>query len=313
MMRMMRMFFILGFLAMLATPPAYSAQDSTIITDNAPVRIEPKNSGKVLEYLPLGSEVRVSSYPMAGGWYKIRSKTGIYGWIHESVLSVYKPGKDDLATKKPEDLTPRPERDRKFFLRVLGGFDFFRPDDLNAIFGFSDLNTGYTVGGEAGYFISERVAVVFRSEAMVKDIVARENTSNLQFNLATRSYPIMGGMDFYIAKLPAMRLSFGIFGGVALATSFSSQATGLSPPNVMVLQASPFTSLARLNLTRPLGRILSVFMELGYRYLRTTDIDTISATNIQGGPQIYAKDGAFRPRVIDLSGVEVGVGLGVHF
>jgi hypothetical protein len=290
---------------------ARAAQDSTIIVDNAPIRVEPKSGAKVLEYLPLGLEIRVSSFPMQGGWYKVRSKTGAYGWIHEKFLSVYKPAEDTAVRDEPTG--PKPERDRKWFVRFLGGFDFFRPDDLNDLFAFKDLNTGYTLGGEIGVFISDRVALEFRSEALVKDIVAKENASGVNFNLAIRGYPVMGGMDFYIFKLPSAKLSFGIFGGVSMATSFSTEATALPAPNIMVIQRSPFTSLARLNLTRPMGRILSVFMEFGYRYLRTEQIDTGSAIGIQGGPELFAQNGTFKTRTIDLSGVELAVGLGVHF
>jgi hypothetical protein len=248
---------------------------------------------------------------MPGGWYKIRSKTGAYGWVQEQFLSVYKPKQD--APKEDVIAGPRPERDRKFYLRIMGGFDFFRPDDLNTLFTFQDLNTGYYAGGEFGAFISERVAVIFRSEALVKDVTAKESQSGLNFNLSIRSYPTMLGFDFYVAKLPAMRLSMGVFGGVALATSFASEASSLQPPNVVVLQRQPFTSLLRANLTRPLGRILSVFMELGYRYLRTEEIDTSSANLVNGGPGVFARTGVFQTRIIDLSGVTLGVGLGIHF
>lgn len=293
----------------LAAPLARAAQDSTVISDNAPIRVEPKSGSKVLEYLPIGAEVRISSYPMPGGWYKMRSKTGAYGWIHETFLSAYKP-----APEAPtEEAGPRPERDRKWFIRGIGGFDFFAPDDLNHLFGFTDLDIGTLLSGEAGVFLAERVALVFRAEAIFKDLTARENTSGVHFNVGIRSYPVMGGMDFFFWKLPALRLSLGIFGGVALATSFSSEATSLPAQNTVVLQRSPFTTLVRLNLTRPLGRILSVFIEAGYRYLRTEDIDTQSAQSIQGGTQVYGKDGVFKSRVIDLTGPILAVGLGVHF
>jgi hypothetical protein len=304
---------LMGFMLMifLSAVQVYAAQDSTVIQDNAPIVTEPKKGAKAIEYLPIGSEVRISSYGMQGGWYKIRSKSGIYGWINEKYLSVYK--SPDEGPKEKTDYGPRPERDRKWFLRGVGGFDFFRPDDLNTLFSFTDLNTGYSLGGELGVFISERVSVCFRIEAIVKDITARERTSNINFNLSIRSYPVMGGMDFYFVKLPPLRLSLGIFGGMAMATSFASEAPALDKPNLAVLQRSPFTSYVRLNLTRPLGRIFSVFMEAGYRYLRTEEIETTATQGIQGGTAIYAKDGIFRNRVIDLSGVVIAGGVGVHF
>lgn len=302
---------ILWLLVLAST--ANAAQDSTVVVDNAPIRLEPRNNGKILEYLVVGAEIRISSYPMPGGWYKVRSKTGAYGWIHESFLSVYKPAEVNKKGKEDIPVGPRPERDRKWFLRAVGGFDFFRPDDLNTLFDFYDLNTGFYGGGELGIFVSERVAVEFRSEAVIKDVVARENISGASFNLALRAYPVMLGFDFYFMKLPAMRLSFGVFGGVALATSFGVEGASYPQPNTMVLQRQPFTSLARINLTRPLGRIISVFMEGGYRFLRTQEIDVSGAAAVNGGTEIFGKGGVFKTRSIDLSGVVLGVGIGIHF
>jgi len=298
--------------ALITATVAIAAQDSTVISENAPIRMEPKTNAKILEYLPMGTEVRISSFPMAGGWYKVRSRAGLYGWLNEKFLSVYKPAAPEQA-KNPQDAEYKPERDRKWFIRGLGGFGFFRPEDLNAVFDFQDLNTGYYAGGEFGRFISDRVAIMLRAEAMFKDIIAKEKITGIFFNLGLRSYPVMAGFDFHLLKLPAMRLSFGILGGVALATSFASEASALTAPNVMVLQRSPFTTLARLNLTRPLGRVVSVFAEIGYRYLRTDEVDTTAAADISGGRELYMKDGAYKSRIIDLSGVTAGVGIGLHF
>jgi len=144
-------------------------------------------------------------------------------------------------------------------------------------------------------------------------VTANELNTGVNFNLSIRSYPTMLGFDFYFAKLPAMRLSLGIFGGVALATSFAAEAPALQQPNITVLQRQPFTSLVRLNLTRPLGRILSVYMELGYRFLATSSIDTSIAAPVTGGPQLFAQNGVFSQPTINLSGVIAGVGLGIHF
>ncbi len=289
----------------------FAAQDTTVIDDNAPVHTEPKVGSEIIEYLPMGLEIRVSTYPVpggpgSGGWYKVRSKTGVYGWVEEKYLSTNK------VSQKSEEgpVIVKPERDRKFFIRVLGGFSFFRPEELNDVFGFSELNTGYTVGTELGFFLAERFAVSFRSEIVAKDVVAKEANTGLTFNMGIRSYPITGGFDFFFAKLPALRLSLGLFAGVALSTTFTAEAMSLSQPNTVVLDSSPFTGYARVNLTRPLGRILSIFIEGGYRYLKTTEITTLNASN---GGAVFIKDGVYRARSINLSGPVVALGLGIHF
>lgn len=288
---------------------ALAAQDSTVIEDNAPVRAEPEKNAKIIDYFPVGMEVRVSSYPLPGGWYKVRARSGMYGWVSEEHISVQKEG--EVGPRRVEVIEgPRPDRDRKWYLRFLGGYDFFQPGDLNDTFRFNDLNTGYTVGGELGYFISERVAALMRIEALLKDVVANEARSNVVFNLGIRSYPVMGGFDFYFSKEAALRLSLGVFAGVATGTTFTAEAINLSAPNTVVLSSSPFTAYVRANVTRPLGRIVSVFAELGYRHLNTSEISTVNSSN---GGGIWVVNNAFKARSIDLSGFVLAAGLGVHF
>lgn len=246
---------------------------------------------------------------MPGGWFKVRSRTGVYGWVHESFLSVGKPIQPFAVEE--EDQGPVPERDRKWFLRGGIGLDFFSPADLNDIFRFTDLDRGFLWGGEIGYFVRRRVSIAFRADFLSTDVVTKETSSGLIFNLGIRSYPVMLGLDFYFANLPAWKLSLGLFGGIALATSFSSEALSVSTPNTFVLEEAPFTGLARLNLTRPLGRILSVYIEGGYRLLKTTGLDTAGASSVNGG-QIYVRNNAFVAREIDLSGFYGTVGVGIH-
>lgn len=301
--------FVLSCGMLSASAVAWGAQDSTIIEDNAPVRAEPAANAKVIDFLPVGMEVRVSSYPLPGGWYKVRARNGMYGWIAEQYVSVQKADE----TEKPHVEViegPRPERDRKWYLRVVGGYDFFRPQDLNDAFHFNDLNTGYTVGGELGYFISERVAVLLRSEALIKDVVANESISRVTYNLGIRSYPIMGGFDFYFAKEAAFRFSLGVLAGVAASTTFTAEAINLSSPNIVVLSSNPFTTYVRANATRPLGRVVSIFAELGYRYLSSPAISTVNSSN---GGGVWVVDNSFKARQIDLSGVVLAAGLGLHF
>lgn len=295
---------------------AFAAQDSTIVSDNSPIHRIPSDQSEIIEYLPMGLEVRVSSNALSGGWYKVRSKTGIYGWVHERFLSVKKEEEkvaEEEKQKEPkDDGKPKPERDRKWFIRAMFGFSFMQPGDLNDIFRFDELNTGYAVGTEMGMFLSHIIAFSLRLEALSKDVVAKEKDSGFTYNASIRSYPIMAGFDFFFLKLPSLRLSFGIFGGVAYSTTFSTEAINLSLPNTFVLKSTPFTSYARLNVTRPLGRIFSVFAEVGYRYLRTEAIGTSGAADINGGV-LYLRSGVYQSRTIDLSGPQVAAGLGVHF
>lgn len=301
-----------------------AAQDTTILQDNAPIYTEPTESSEVLEYLPVGLEARISSYPLEGGWYKIRSRAGVYGWINEKDLSVQQMQPVQKATTGFDGPSPvgdlelsvkkiQPERDRQWFIRAGYGFSFFSPTDLNALLQINELNNGNHFLGEMGYWINRQFALVLRIEMLTKNIVARETSSNVVFNLGLRSYPILAGVDYLMTEFSAFRLSAGAFGGIGMSTSFTSEAPTLNAPNIAAIQSSPWMALGRVNLTRPLGRTFSVFLDAGYRYLNTGKLSTRSTASVNGGEYVFAKNGVYRAREINLSGPFISFGLGFHF
>jgi uncharacterized protein YgiM (DUF1202 family) len=309
--------FIVGFLIFNSLSKA--AQDTTVVVDNATVHVEPNINSKVIEYLAEGAEVRVSSFPLQNEWYKIRSKNGIYGWVHLKNLSLAKKPKlsdeeDPETTTDPSIVAPaKPARDRKFYLHAVGGVAFFSPKDLNTLFLFDGLNNGYYGGAELGYSIYSELTIFVRFMSVFKNTITKENVSSQTYNLALRSYPFGLGVDYYIFKLPAARLAIGGSAGIALATSFSSEAYTLSAPNTVVLQSNPWFVEARLKFVRPLGRIFSVGLEAGYRYLRTAELETTGALDVNGADLIFRTGNIYPRRVIDLSGPFAGVTFGVHF
>lgn len=295
---------------------AWAAQDVTVVIDNAIVRADPRDGAEVIEYLPIGTEIRISDYPLEGGWYKVRAKDGRYGWIHEAYLSVAKTEESVAAAAEAaaaaEDERPKPERDRRFFVRAFYGLQFQGAADLNDLFSFTEFSMGNFFGGEGGYFVNPKFAFLLRAEVIYKDVVAKESVTGITYAMALRSYPVMAGAEYLIVKTPPLRLSLGAMAGLAFKTSFTTEALSLTTPNSLTLQDAPLAALARLNLTRPLGRTFSVFAEAGYRYLVSKELSTADAGSMHGG-QVFIKNGRYQNRIIDLSGFELAAGLGVHF
>lgn len=294
-----------SLLLILLSTLAWCAQDATVTKDNSPVRQDPNQTSKIIDYFQAGEELRLSSYPVNKEFYKVRARNGQYGWIHIRYVSIEKPPEGEDS----EDDIPEPQRDRRHSIRVFGGFDFFKPQDLNDVFGFNELNYGYNAGAEYGFGIGMRMSLLFRVEALLKNVVAKETTTNLVYNLSLRSYPIMGGLDFKILKDPPIKLSVSVYAGIATRTSFTAEALNQNPPNETTIQSSDFTSLITLNVIRPLGRTFSVFASGGYRHLKTGLQDV---TNGNNGGQVFRISGVWKPRVIDLSGFIFNLGLGVH-
>jgi hypothetical protein len=287
----------------------FAAQDTTVIKESAAILSEAKEDSEVIEYLALGTEVRVSDYPVEGRFYKIRARNGTYGWIEQSNISVYKPDPEKLEVGKDEI---KPEKDRLWAIRGFGGYSFTGPSDLNDLFGFKELSGMYHFGSEVSYRFLDNVAAVARVETLFKDVTTKEINSGQFYGLALRSYPVLLGLDYYFLQIPTFRFSVGIFGGLAFKTSFSSKATGYSEPNMVLLESNPFVSELRLNATRPLGRLFSIFMEGGYRLLRSDKLVTSSAGGVNGGPQIFVRNSVYVSREIDLSGPFISLGIGIH-
>ena len=285
---------------------ARAAQDVTVTKDNAPIRQEPSKSSTVIDYLQTGEEVRVSSHPVNGEWYKVRAKNGQYGWIQMRFLSVEPPKEEE----DEEPSGPTPEKDRSFMIRAFGGLDFFKPQDLNDVFAFNDLNYGYNFGGEFAWAFGNRISLLFRAETLLKDVVAKESTTGLIYNLSLRSYPIMTGVDFKFLKTAPIILSVSVLGGLAVATSFQAEALNVDVPNTTEISSSTLTTLLLVNLVRPLGRSFSVSASAGYRHLRTTSLDTANDNN---GGRVFRIAGEYKPRVIDLSGFILNAGFAFHF
>jgi hypothetical protein len=71
--------------------------------------------------------------------------------------------------------------------------------------------------------------------------------------------------------------------------------------------------MIRANVTRPLGRMFSIFAEVGYRYLKTAELDTSAAAGVNGGVSFLNAANLYQFRAIDVSGPFIDAGAGVHF
>jgi hypothetical protein len=293
-------------LIFLLLPTAYGAQDASIKKNNTPIRQEPNDSSKVIDYLQEGDEVRVSSYPVNGVYYKVRARNGQYGWVNIKYTTIRVPDPNFVDPNAP----PEPERERLYAVRLFGGAALFKPQDLNDVYNFSELNNGWTVGGEVAWRFSPRFSLLFRVQGMLKDVVAKEIVTQYVYNLNIRSYPTMVGIDFLMLRDFPVHISIGVLAGLALKTTFSSEALNLPTPNRVVLETTPFTTLLRIHATRPLGRMFSVFGEAGYQILKS---ELVNTSNSSSGGGVFKIAGEYKQRVIDLSGFTLSAGFGFHF
>lgn len=317
---MIQRFFAVILLNFLLSLCAFAAQDATVVIENAIIFEEPKESAQVLEYLPMGGEVRISSYPIEGGWYKVRARSGKYGWIHENNISVAKvaaPGDEKVVIENENEEPgkegpPKPERDRRWFIRGMYGITYGGASDINDIFSLDEFTMRNQGAIEAGWFYKPKIALLFRAEVLYKDVVVKEKITTITYNLGVRSYPLMLGAEYYLVNLPPFKLSGAALVGLGLNTEFTTEAFNLPVPNSHSMSAAPLTALFKVTATRPLARWLSLVAEGGYRFLVTPELTTGTAANMRGG-QVFIKDNVYKNRIIDLSGYVISAGLGFHF
>lgn len=226
--------------------------------------------------------------------------------MNKKYLSIQEDDENTLAA----DQAAEPVKDKIFYLRMFGGGDFFVPTDLNDSFSFNELNFGYYGGGEFGVMLGKRLSLLARSEIILKDVVARETTTDRAYAMTIRSYPVMAGMEYMFIKDFPVKFSAAIYVGAAINTSFAAEALSLPAPNRVALSSTPFTTYAKLNVIKTVGRWFSIFGEVGYRHLKT---DAMETSNNANGGEVFRISGVYRSRTIDLSGMVLGAGLGFHF
>lgn len=264
-----------------------------------------------------GAAVAASNVPVQG-YYKVRASDGRIGFVSETSLSFESAAEtgEDLdaevqATKSPSRSEPRvPGRHYSIIsLRALAGGAFFRPQALSELLNTTDLNTGVYLGGELVFSISRRLNFVARVEQLRKSASLAEVSSGDAFQFELRSQPMMVGLELRFDPSRQYFWSISAMGGLALSTSLTSTPLGLDSPTVLTDHA--FTGLGKVTLGYLLfGGRVSIFAEGGYRVLRTKEI---IPTVVGEKADIFRKNAAFVPVVLDLGGPIAGAGIAIGF
>jgi hypothetical protein len=84
-----RRYFSLGvlFLGLAAGSWSWAAQEAIVSAEEAAIRERPTTDAKVIESLPSGATLKVSSR-QKDGWYKARASTGQIGWVSQDDITL---------------------------------------------------------------------------------------------------------------------------------------------------------------------------------------------------------------------------------
>ena len=317
------LFFTLA-LALLITCPssAYASRIGRIDTEAAEVYKEPQNGSEASDRLPKGSLVEVSNEQVQG-FYKVRLKSGHIGWmrtdtvnIDTSLTSIDGPDNNNNTLTTPLSTLPylsdAPLKTRRGTIgaRGFGGVDFLQANDVGSVLGINNFRTGFYYGGQLQYFFSRDFALLFRIENISKSIVATDSATLKTYQHDLTSTPVMMGFEVEFAHMKRLYFDFTVAAGLALSTTLVSTSLNDPAPNQTTFSDTPFTGIGALEANMPLSKDhASIFIEGGYRILRTTNVTPVNQGN---GSDIYKVNGQFQSFPIDLGGFFLGVGFVVY-
>jgi len=289
----------------------FGARPASVVQDNTEVYERPDNGSTVVDVLAKQEPVDASNSP-TNGFYKVRTKTGVLGWVTSEALGLKE--SEPVVEKPPQAVTPeKPQKMENspkskyahFQARALGDINFFTA--AGVITNFDNVTLGYSFGGEIGYRFTRALALMIRVEQIFKNLSLTDSTSTTNFTVNLGSLPVMGGLDLQLVRSPKFSLHLGAFAGMAFATQLQStnMTNSTSSDYIATVSTQSITALGKLEVGWHFSQVFSLFLEGGYRYLQTS---TLTAPTSNNGALILQSS-----FILNFSGPIAGGGLSISF
>ena len=301
---------IVAILATVLIPwAAQAARPARIDLDVVEVRDGPGEKYKILFPLSRGDGLAAANIPIEG-YYKIRTLDGRIGWVPaDSWLFADVP----RGAPQPKELEaqggsvgPAAAKRKWFGLRLLGGYGYLDPGEINNTIGAAAIQSGINVGLELGVLFSERFSAWVRAERVFQQVTAVE-TGGSYYVWDLSSWPVMAGMEFKIWSNRHFTTNIGVLGGVGFATDFSSTAPASAVPRTTTYFGTAYGFLARAGVAWTPLHWLQVGIEAGYRFLRTPSMSPVVIGN---GGEVLQTNGQYPSIAIDMGGPFGGLTIG---
>ncbi len=311
--------FLIKILSVIVALPAWAARGAVVEDVDTKVYETPSKTSRVIETLAAKTEIAVSNLPTSG-FHKVRTPSGEIGWIQASSLVLQDPPTaEELVEagapdpKEEEKASEEEKRERKLLekpgyikyrgrIRLLGNYNLFTASGI--IVNFDGISNGYSYGGEIGFMVSSRTAIVFRVENLSKSVGLADNASSKLFQLDLASLPVMAGLSFTIAQGPRAALQLDFLGGLALNSKVVSTNLTDIPSAISNSSGTGMTGVGKVNVIWQFSKYFSGVIEGGYRYL------SVSSLAPTAGNGSLILNSTFN---LNLSGPFVGGGFGLNF
>jgi hypothetical protein len=323
-----------------------AAKNATVLGNGVVLLAGPDKSSEVLGHLANGESIEISNYPTQG-FYKVRTGNGQVGWIDSAGVNkeaplpppeaelpqsakmppapdtLSSPGASETKETSPENIPyedikstdrpvvesreqeakPKPHR-HPYELKAFGGIQKIQFTEVNNLLGTTVFSATKYFGIQFGVPLEERLLAVIRIERLTN------STSAGATNLSLSSTPVTAGLSYAFVKQKPILLQGSVLLGPAFSTTLDATATDLAAPNMTELSTTAFTELLKLDLGMQLSSAVELFIEGGYRFLKTSSVGPTTTVN---GSALFQSNGVNVPVPLDLSGPFIGGGLGFFF
>ena len=312
--------FLTVLLGLMLSASAWAAKVGIVDVEDLEMRDGPSPKHQVIEKLKKGAKVSSSNLSI-DGYFKVRTSSGKIGFVPGDTLIFQDPSTaPQSADGKSESENKNKKSDKEteavIRLRALGGMTFFALDDVQTLFSssgtpFKALKNGFHFGGEVNYILIPSLFVIMRVEQMQKTIYLRDITTRYTFDMTVSGMPATTGVGIRVLKGPGFSLNVGLMAGLSFSTQLKSTALSLPKPNETAYSDTAFAGIARVDAIYHFTKLLGVFAEGGYRYLRSK---TMNQPTVSGnGSEIFKLTGSYTPLQVVLSGPFASAGLLVAF
>lgn len=300
----------------LTSAVAFAAQIGRVDAAGAEVREGPGASFRVIERVPGGSRVAASNYPTAG-YFKVKTASGLLGWVAADLLIFDASPAGGQAKPAQGGTRPRASRggsarSRYVSVKLLGSGGLLGGSEVNAQLDANVMKMGMAFGAEATAWINEWLGVVVRGEYLFNSITLTDQ-SNRSFLISYSAIPLQGGLQAEWGRGTSFSFGGAILGGFAPKAGLTSTLTS-GDNSVMALSTTAMAFTGKLDAAYNFGKHFSIFLEGGYRYLKSKQA---VPTEMTTGGDLFTDDGTtagdFVPVALDFSGLFGGGGLMFHF
>ena len=308
--------------ALLFGTAAQAAQLLKVEVDRAKIFETPARSAPVVSELPIDMPLAASNLSIQG-FYKVRTADGRLGFIEvsnvgplsqeEAVSELYlppDPGHAEEILKLAPDV---PASQKKIQIFFLGGYGMFAAKELSDATLHSGVTGGMHFGAEFNSRVSSGISLGLRLEFIRSSSSVLNEAGTSEYLWDFSSFPVQAGiaLNFWVSRSVVIRAD--AFGGMGFTTQLtSSPGTSSDADNQTVYSAMAPTFSGQLGLQYWVQPGFCLFLNGGYRYLRSAELDSplVEGTT---GTDIFKSGGNYVPFPINLSGVTFQTGLGIAF